>query len=1015
MPQLKGFFSGVRPGAVRILCQLNFSLLLIAAVNIFSGCRREVAVPFRVEVRTNQGDPVHEAEVKLSGRSVGFTDAKGELAIKPALVDGSKVALEISKSSDSYYFAPHTESIDLGKSKERPVSVKAVLYFVPKPKPVQAASLEPAGNTAVPEQVAPAAAVPEVAAADTAQEAAPAAASVAVPEVVKSADPAETGDSGVPQNQAATSLARLAEQETKPVEVKKVLVTVHVFSGKTQVSGADVKFIGPSGEDEDSPQCKTNVRGRCALRLDEGSSWSLNVSRTGYFPEASELMVTEANKVVRVQLAKGQTLEVAAFGRGVTTTRPLSGVQVLVDGEPAGTTDDGGRLVHKFKGAAKDKNGPVKMKVELVPPGGFTPESATINFPANGPAKIVRHFVGSLSKIPVTMIDDPMITTSTIEPDLINRVRRAVDSAIDRKVFAKRIFARATRLHKNPDFRVRRVITEGPESLQVELLIVDVKGIVVAAAKEMLPREIDDDDDLKGTIDGLVVRMVRSVPFHGVVVESSDLPSVGSAKNRQIRAELPGQLASLLEPGDRFDVFGNVVDERQRLARIANIATGVVPGAPDDAGVKSARGTGGSLVTLNLEGGDKNQVIQQGDVLVLRPVGADPSDRVARIATRAEDRSKKKSPAVKYQGKNKKKQVLPAADVPSIMVRARTQDDPRGLANANVYFDDVWIGTTNSNGVLYLSDRFVGKKGALTASKAGWTTVVVKAEVPAKGQLEVALEAEPSRLRVDSLPTGVGVYLDGKLAGKTPLDTPMDGSGSFVKLELEGPEGYKRKTMILEIESGTLDFTGPRSVELEEDIVGRARGMADAGKAGEAIDALNRVSESHSDYLLSRHMAGELALSKLNDPEKAAAYFAEVTANPEVRDFIDKRFVGSHINEGIALHMLAEKESSKNADEAAANFNRAAKILDKASRYTRFLPKKDFEESVRNLEYFRALSYHRQWLLTKDDAALSSANRAWRDYLDDAMAGKTPNKQTKVLADNAKVYLKQTQAGMAQR
>ena len=44
-----------------------------------TGCRREVVTPLRVEVRTNQGDPVHEAQVKVAGRIIGTTDAKGML------------------------------------------------------------------------------------------------------------------------------------------------------------------------------------------------------------------------------------------------------------------------------------------------------------------------------------------------------------------------------------------------------------------------------------------------------------------------------------------------------------------------------------------------------------------------------------------------------------------------------------------------------------------------------------------------------------------------------------------------------------------------------------------------------------------------------------------------------------------------------------------------------------------------------------------------------------------------
>ena len=70
---------------------------------------------------------------------------------------------------------------------------------------------------------------------------------------------------------------------------------------------------------------------------------------------------------------------------------------------------------------------------------------------------------------------------------------------------------------------------------------------------------------------------------------------------------------------------------------------------------------------------------------------------------------------------------------------------------------------------------------------------------------------------------------------------------------------------------------------------------------------------------------------------------------------------------------------------------------------------------MQNLEYFRALSFHRRWLLTNDQSALDNASRAWREYLDNVMPADDLDKQSKILADNARVYLKQTQAGLSRR
>jgi hypothetical protein len=53
--------------------------------------------------------------------------------------------------------------------------------------------------------------------------------------------------------------------------------------------------------------------------------------------------------------------------------------------------------------------------------------------------------------------------------------------------------------------------------------------------------------------------------------------------------------------------------------------------------------------------------------------------------------------------------------------------------------------------------------------------------------------------------------------------------------------------------------------------------------------------------------------------------------------------------------------------------------------------------------------------LINDQNALEQANRAWTDYLDSLNAADDSEKQVTVLAANARVYLKQTQAGLSKR
>jgi hypothetical protein len=996
--------------AIRLFLKKMISCGALTALALYAAsCQREVTTPIRVEVRTNQGDPVHEAQVKIGSRVLGVTDAKGFLDVKPSLPEGSQLSIEVSKSSDSYYFAPHVETLDLQKTKSRPVVVKAVLYFVPKPKPVEAASTEAQPSASPDAKQTGTASTPANLPASPEPEAANASVTAVAGVTDAVAGVAPEGAAKTGPESAKNEL----EPEDKPVKPAaapaKVLVTFHVFSGNNGLAGVTISGIPADGVDvegnvgNDSTLCTTNVRGRCAVKIDAGTSLTLKAAKPGYMEESQDLRVDSSNKLVRIQLEKGQHLSVSAFARGALWTSPLQGVVVSIDGKPVGSTDKSGRFLYTFKGSSSSRNGPL-MKVEMAPPAGFLPETAESEFAPVAGIHLVRHFAGGMSKVPVVILEESRLGSSSLDAPGAAALAKASDSAFERNIFPRKVLARATKGQKHPDVRIRRSFSKKDSAIHAELVAVDAKGIVMAASKQVIPAELaapGQAANLQKVMDTLVDRLVRSLPFQGVVVD---------AAKGQVRALLPGQLAAVLRPGDRFDVFSTRYDPRARKQTFSNVASAKVaqPASTAATGENAADRQGGEL-GLVIEGTPSGKPVARGDIIVLRgalveavveavveqagePVVAAPETKVTRPAT-----SK------------------PAGNGASVLVSNKSSDDPRPVQQANVYVNDVWVGTTNNNGVVYLPKQIIGAKGKISVAKAGWNPVEVDAQAINGRQVEVALEPEASRLRVDSVPSGASVFLDGKLAGKTPLETKLDGAGAFIKMEIAGPEGFKKYSSVLEVEAGTLDLTGQRSVQLEDDVVTGARRLSDGGKAAEAIAALEKVPAGHSDYLVSRHVAGEIALAKLNDPVKAEQFFSVVTAAPEVRDFIDKRFVGSHINQGIALHMIAEKMSRSNPKAAADNFAKAAVILDRAARYTRFLPKKDFKTSVQNLEYFRALSFHRRWLLVNDPVALENANRGWRDYVGGVTTGDESDKQAKVLADNARVYLKQTEAGMSRR
>jgi hypothetical protein len=107
------------------LCSVGVAGLITLSLLGTSACQREVSRSFRIEVTTNQGDAVHDAEVKIAGRKAGLTDAKGILEVAIPLTEGAEVAIEVNKVSDQYYFAPHMETVDPGKARGKHVALCA--------------------------------------------------------------------------------------------------------------------------------------------------------------------------------------------------------------------------------------------------------------------------------------------------------------------------------------------------------------------------------------------------------------------------------------------------------------------------------------------------------------------------------------------------------------------------------------------------------------------------------------------------------------------------------------------------------------------------------------------------------------------------------------------------------------------------------------------------------------------------------------------------------------------------
>ena len=256
------------------------------------------------------------------------------------------------------------------------------------------------------------------------------------------------------------------------------------------------------------------------------------------------------------------------------------------------------------------------------------------------------------------------------------------------------------------------------------------------------------------------------------------------------------------------------------------------------------------------------------------------------------------------------------------------------------------------------------------------------------------------------------VKLDNVVIGRTPLSTPVSVQSGFVKIELDGVPGHKAYSSVLELDQGTLELVGDEAIVLEQNFRVVAQNLLKAGKPTEALALLNDISKDHSDYLIGRHEAGEIYLNLLDQPANAAAAFSAVTANEAVQQFTDKRFVVSHINEGIALFATGERLAVDNAEAARAHYQKALEVLDRVMPYLRFVAAKDYPHAVHNVDYHRALCRHRLWIATQDPKLLVETVRGWRNYLEGSARSIPLDDSSKSYIGYAEVYLKQASASL---
>lgn len=972
--------------------------LLITAGFLTVACEKnESQVHITIRAKTSEGRPLAGAEVKVNEAAAGVTGADGSFDADLVLPRQQTVRVQVEKSSDDFYFSPHDETFLIKDVAVQDISVAAILYFVPKPGSAAAAQQDAGGGEILAEndfdQPASEGGMPleevEEPAALAALERVPGPASAPAPDRQEPDDgpaavePPPVSVSALPPDPSALVVEDAPREAVKESTPKAELFTFFAFFNKDEpVEGAEILYGDQGGGGTElKTLCRTNQRGRCIAEFQVLPKGPVTLmAKAEGFITSTVTRRLKAGGTFRFEMKSGHSIDFFILEKRFHRQHGIANADLRIGGKLVGKTDKFGHFTYRHGGGETDL-----ISVEITA-AGYLPETYATDFVAAGEIQLTRYFAQAQPAVPsVTVL--PTQTAGDLNKQkfsgdefkaLTDRIGREVGSALNHQPAFRAIPVTAameklgdgasmsrlaglkggwqkTALEDLVDNIVVPTLVVG-DSLELELSFIDSQGRTVAVAKEPLP-EIDGGARLSQAVDRILGRVVDLYPFEGAVLKADGenyVINLGAESSRGLKA------------GQVLKVFGTQLAKSGSGESYRQIATMKVTQV-------SPKESVAQVVAM-----EPRAAVQRGDSVVFTRGNAPTAGAAGRGFT------------------------------VNVIEAGSPQRAP--VSHANIYVNDAWVGSTDAGGFVALDPALARKQPALKVIKNGYEDHVQILSGKDAGKVDVQLKKKYSAMRVATEPPGAAVLVNGVLIGKSPIDAPIPVPGGFISLEVNGGDRFKRYRATLEVNHDVVDLTGENRIILEEDLVTVAEAKLNSGDAEGALKTLGQVTQHHSDYLYSRHRIGEILLTRKGDPAGAVDAFSLVLADPEVAKFINKKFIGTHINMSLALYRLAEKMGS-DRDKALQALGQAVQILDQVGPQLRFVPKDQYELARHNVDFYSAMAKHKVWTLTDDRAVLAEALNQWRDYLDqhgsdtesrDAAAG--------AMLENAKVYYRQAQA-----
>jgi tetratricopeptide (TPR) repeat protein len=638
---------------------------------------------------------------------------------------------------------------------------------------------------------------------------------------------------------------------------------------------------------------------------------------------------------------KKATVAISTRSDAYGVSKGIAGVVVSINNKPVGKTNAKGLYTYVYKGKA-DKKAQIKLSAP-----GYIPEKWETSIKLEGRNKLDRFFypakpkpikVGIYGYVNNTPEEDLTEILNSIEEAISNDLfkysgfkevpkpklrEQMLQASLDMETVSTKGWQK-TPLIRSVDLMIAGSVTKDDQGMTIETTVMTADGKIILSQINKATKK----KYIKNTAEVIANSIIDQFPFEGAIAAiDTDGYKINLGKNNH-----------KIRRGNEFRYLAANLDASGRIKDYREAGMLRVTKTDEDA-------SWADIVELK-----ENEKIKIGD-------------KVVRRVFFEEERA--------------------AADASFILyAKGGLAPNETPLWGVNVYLNNTWVGTTGTNGKVKVPVRLY-QEYDLLLSRYGYQPLQDTISIDEGKQLkEFSLDVASALFKVESEPSGALVFVDGLEIGETPmLDGQMVNFG-FRKIKLSIGGEYRDWEQVLEFAQPEVERIGENKIVFIKDYLKIGKTAEQNGNINAAIKAYSNTEKGNPDYSDARHRLAQLYMDQKKDYEMAIREFENVLSLPENQQIIYKQFAVTYTNLGHAYYEKGKDLIQKDKKAAAYNFGKAIKNLSIAKQNTRFFPNRQFEEAVHDTYYYRALSYHKLYLVTKKRSLIHKADLAWSEYFD---------------------------------